>query len=60
LRPADWAASLTRAKRSRLSPIEQLMLRWEKLSEAAPNTAISCAPAASAASSPFTFGTSTG
>ena len=31
-----------------------------KVSEAAPNTAISSAPAAAAASKPFMFGTSTG
>ena len=36
------------------------MLAREKLSEAAPKTAISRVPAASAASSPFRFGTSTG
>jgi len=38
----------------------QLMFLFEKVSEAAANTAISAAPAASAASNPFMFGTSTG
>ena len=36
------------------------MFFCEKVSDAAPNTAISSAPAASAASRPFRFGTSTG
>ena len=54
------AAAMTGAKRSRLSVIEQLMLRCEKLSEAAPKTATSAAPAASALSKPFRFGVSTG
>jgi hypothetical protein len=40
--------------------MEQLMFFWEKVSEAAPNTATSVAPAATAASNPLTFGTSTG
>ena len=52
-RRAARAASTTGAKRSRLSAIEQLMFFCEKISEAAPNTATSSAPAASAASKPL-------
>ncbi len=40
--------------------IEQLIFFCEKLSDAAPNTATSVAPAASAASNPLTFGANTG
>ena len=40
--------------------MEQLMFFLEKDSEAAAKTATSCTPAASAPSSPFRFGTSTG
>jgi hypothetical protein len=47
-------------KRSSDSAIEQLMFFCEKDSEAAPNTATSFAPAASAASKPFRLGVSTG
>ena len=42
-----------------LSAIEQLMLRWEKASLAAPKITTSWAPAASAPSKPFMFGVST-
>jgi len=41
------AASVTAAKRARLSLIEQFMFFLEKLSEAAPKIAISLTPAAS-------------
>ncbi len=58
--PAPSAASQTGRNRARLSAIEQLMLRREKLSDAAANTAISVAPAARAASNPVMFGTRTG
>jgi hypothetical protein len=60
LSPAARARSTTGANRPRLSSIEQLMLRREKLSDAAPNTAISWTPEAVACSSPFRFGTRTG
>ena len=58
--PALRAASTTGAKRARLSAIEQLMFLRLKVSVAAPNTAISSAPAARAASKPRMLGTSTG
>ncbi|MCY1442549.1 hypothetical protein D9M71_589240 [compost metagenome] len=45
-------------KRCRLSLIEQLMLRWEKASDAAANTATSFTPAARASSKPRRFGAS--
>ena len=54
------AAATTGAKRARLSAIELLMFFRENDSDAAPNTATSCAPAAAAASKPCMFGTSTG
>ncbi len=40
--------------------IEQLIFFWLKLSEAAPNTAISWTPTSRAFSNPFTLGTKTG
>src|SRR3990172_1004598 len=46
--------------RSKLSAIEQLVFFCENDSDAAPNTATSCAPAATAASKPFMFGVNTG
>ena len=50
----------TGAKRSMLSAIEQLMLRWLKASLAAAKTTISSAPlVAQRASKPFRFGVST-
>src|SRR6185312_1522100 len=58
--PCAFAAANTGAARSRLSSIEQLMLRRENDSLAATNTAISSARAASAPSKPFMFGTRTG
>ena len=58
--PWSSAALQTGSKRSKDSAIEQLVLRLEKDSVAAPNTAISSTPAAIAASRPFMFGTSTG
>ncbi len=58
--PSGLAASKIGVKRSIDSAIEQLMFRWENPSEAAPNTATSRAPAATAASKPFMFGVSTG
>ena len=58
--PRAIASSHTSEKRARPSAIEQFVLRFEKLSVAAPNTTTSSAPAAIAASSPLRFGTSTG
>jgi hypothetical protein len=60
LTSAAFAASTMGRKRSSDSAIEQLMFFCEKDSEAAPNTATSLAPAASAASKPFMLGVSTG
>ena len=59
--PCSRAASTTGAKRSMLSSIEQLMLRWLKASLAAPNTTISSGLRAAQrrASKPFMFGVST-
>ena len=57
--PLASAASTTGAKRSMLSSIEQLMLRWLKASLAAPNTTISSGLLATAASKPFMLGVST-
>jgi hypothetical protein len=57
--PAARAAATTGAKRSMLSAIEQLMLRWLKASLAAPNTTISSGFDFSAASKPVMFGVST-
>ena len=63
LMPWAFAAATTGRKRSMLSSMPQLMLRWLNASLAAPNTTISsghCARgAASAASRPFRFGVST-
>src|SRR5215472_10961441 len=58
--PSRFADSATGANRSKLSAIEQLVLRWENVSEAAAKIAISLAPASRAASKPRMFGTSTG
>ena len=57
--PASRAAATTGAKRSMLSAIEQLMLRWLNASVAAPNTTISSGLLGSAASNPFRLGVST-
>ena len=61
--PASRAAATTGAKRSMLSSMLQLMLRWLKAWVAAPNTTTSsgrvAAPPASAACSPSMLGTST-
>ncbi len=57
--PWARAASLTGAKRSIDSAIEQLMFFWLKASLAAPNTTISSAFAAAAPSKPFMLGVST-
>ena len=57
--PFARAASTTGAKRSMLSAMEQLMLRWLKASLAAPNTTISSGFEATDASKPFRFGVST-
>ena len=59
LTPAACAAVTTGRKRSKLSSIEQLMLRWLKASLAAPNTTTSSGCVSSAASSPFRLGVST-
>ena len=59
-RPLSRAVLHTGSKRSKDSAMEQLVFRRENDSVAAANTAISCAPAAIAPSSPFMFGTSTG
>ena len=57
---ADVLAALaTGSKRSMDSAMEQLILRWEKDSLAAPKITTSSAPAASAPSNPFRFGVST-
>ena len=56
--PLFRAASITAAKRSMLSSMEQLMFFCENVSEAAPKTAISSTPAARAAWNPCMLGTS--
>jgi len=56
--PFSRAASISGAKRARLSSIEQLMFFCEKASDAAANTATSLTPAAMAASRPLRFGAS--
>ena len=53
------AIATTGRKRSMLSSMLQLMLRWLKASLAAPNTTISSGWLASAASIPFRLGVST-
>ena len=58
--PADRARASTGAKRANDSSIEALMFFRLNVSDAAVKTAISRTPAASARSSPFSFGTSTG
>ncbi len=60
LSPCASASLATSAKRASPSAIEQLVFLRENASVAAPNTTTSPAFAASAASSPFLFGTSTG
>ena len=57
--PLARAASTTGAKRSMLSAMEQLMLRWLNASLAAPKTTISSGWLCTAASKPFMFGVST-
>ena len=61
--PCAFAAATTGRKRSTLSAIEQLMLRWLNASLAAAKTTISSGHCAarrrSAASRPFMFGVST-
>ncbi|MOA62975.1 hypothetical protein D3C78_1885540 [compost metagenome] len=57
--PAARAASTTGAKRSMLSAIEQLILRWLKASLAAAKTTISSGRLASADSKPRMLGVST-
>ena len=59
LMPCACAAATTGRKRSMLSTMLQLMLRWLKASLAAPNTTISSGRLAIAASNPFRFGVST-
>ena len=59
LTPAARAAATTGRKRSMLSSMPQLMLRWLKASLAAPKTTISSGRVGSAASRPFMLGTST-
>ena len=58
--PASRARRITGAKRANDSSIEALMFFRLNVSDAAVKTAISRAPAASARSSPFSFGTRTG
>ncbi len=58
--PRSRATAATGSNRMRLSAIEQLMFRFEKLSDAAAKIATSSTPLASAASMPFMLGTSTG
>jgi hypothetical protein len=58
--PSRRAVAITLSKRARLSAMLALMFFWLKLSLAAPNTAISRTPAASACSMPLSLGTSTG
>ena len=57
--PAACAAATTGRKRSTLSAMLQLMLRWLKASVAAANTTTSSGRDGSAASRPFRFGVST-
>ena len=57
--PCSLAARATGSKRATDSAIEQLMLRCEKASEAAPKITTSSARAASAPSKPLRLGVST-
>ena len=56
--PCCRAASISGTNRARLSLIEQLILRCEKASDAAANTATSLTPAATASSNPRRLGAS--
>ena len=58
--PSSRAVRTTGANIFSDSPRLRLRFAWEKPSEAAAKIAISCTPAATAASMPLALGTSTG